>query len=413
MTSVANRARQEFTNSDRTMGDTQMKRTALLGTGLVTLALAMTGAAAPALANQHTEHGTHLRTIASLNGPRGIDVINRRTTLVTEGDGTFSLVRQRAGKPARVIKLGQLVSGEETPPAISMGRHGTIYLLTGGSPPPDARTAPSFRTGHTSAARQSVTAAPGATLFKWRPGWAAPKPIADLAAYAAAHPDPYDQENFPQDSNPFGVTALRDGTVLVSDAAANSLLRVWPHRAMKHRIKTVARLKPRLVSTPAGIPGGPPAGTPILAEAVATSVTVGRDGFWYVGELRGFPATPGTSEIWRIPAGTTNAVCKPNKPHKGVCKRYADGLTSIVDLGAGDRGIYAIELSKMSWLMMDPGTPASTIGALMLVKPKGHKHRIHEMVPNQLVMPGGVDVGRRIQVVGPIFGPGALMKVVK
>lgn len=382
-----------------------MKRTEILGTGVVSIALAMTGAAAPALANRHTEHGTHLRTIAALDGPRGIDVIDRRTTLVTETDGTFSLVRQRAGKPARVIKLGQLAT--DFPPAISMGRHGTIYLLTGGAPPPDARTAPSLR-----ASRQVATPARAATLFKWRPGWSAPRPVADLAAHAAAHPDPYDLENFPQDSNPFGVTALRDGTVLVSDAAANSLLRVWPHRPMKHRVKTVARLKPRLVTTPPGLPFGPPAGTRVMAEAVATSVTVGRDGFWYVGELRGVPATPGTSEIWRIRPGTTNAVCKPNKPRKGACKRYADGLTSIVDLGAGARGIYAIELSKMSWLAMEGGAPGSDIGALMLVKPRGHAHRIHEMVPGQLHMPGGVDVGRRIEVVGPIFGPGALMKVV-
>ena len=381
-----------------------MKRTVLFGTGVVTLALAMTGAGAPALANQHTEHGTHLRTITTLDGPRGIDVIGRRTTLVTESDGTFSLVRQRPGLPARVIKLGQLAT--DFPPAISMGRHGTVYLLTGASgPPPESRTAPSFRS-----ARPSATTAPASTLFKWRPGWSAPKPIADLAARAAAHPDPYDLENFAADSNPFGLTALRDGTVLVADAAANALLRVWPKQ---HKIRTVARLKPRMVRVPAGIPDGPPAGTLMPAEAVATSVTVGRDGFWYVGELRGFPATPGTSEIWRIRPGTTNAVCKPNRPHRGACKRYADGLTSIVDLGAGARGIYAVELSKMSWLAMEGMVPGSDIGALILVKPRGHKHRIHEMVPNQLHMPGGVDVGRRIQVVGPIFGPGALMKVVR
>jgi hypothetical protein len=388
-----------------------MKRTALLGTGLVTLALAMTGAGAPALANQHTEHGTHLRTITALNAPRGIDVITRRTTLVTEGDGTFSLVRQRPGMPARVIKLGQLAT--DFAPAISKGRRGTIYLLTGASgPPPEARTSPALRS-----ARQAATPAPAATLFKWRPGWAAPRPVADLAAYAAAHPDPYDQENFPQDSNPFGVAALRDGTVLVADAAANAVRRVWPDG----RIRTVARLKPRTVRVPAGLPdvppdeGGPlpPAGTPILAEAVATSVTVGRDGFWYIGELRGFPGTAGTAEIWRVRPGTTNAVCKPKKPRRGACKRYADGLTSIVDLGAGARGIYAIELSKKSWFQMELGVPGSDIGALMLVKPRGHKHRIHEMVPNQLHMPSGVDVGRRIEVVGPIFGPGALMKVVR
>ena len=58
----------------------------------------------------------------------------------------------------------------------------------------------------------------------------------------------------------------------------------------------------------------PPAGTPIPSEAVATSVTVGSDGYWYVGELRGFPATPGTSQIWKIKPGTVGATCDPENP---------------------------------------------------------------------------------------------------
>ena len=66
-------------------------------------------------------------------------------------------------------------------------------------------------------------------------------------------------------------------------------------------------------------------------------MTVGPDGYWYVGELRGFPATPGTSQIWRIKPGTIDAVCDPEKPWRGRCTRYADGLTSIVDLGAGTK----------------------------------------------------------------------------
>jgi hypothetical protein len=385
-----------------------MRRTALFGTAALALGLAASGA--PALGQTtHDEHGTTLKVIAPLDGPRGIDALGDGMTLVTETDGTFSLVKQRPHKPARVVKLGQLAT--DFPPAISKGRHGTIFLLTGGELPPGAaRTTPSLRTG-----REAATPAPAATLFKWRPGWKKPHVLADIAAYQKKDPDPYDLESFPQDSNPFGLVALKDGTVLVSDAAGNDLLRVWPGG----RIRTVARLKPRLVQVPAGLPdvppaeGGPlpPAGTPVMSEAVATSVTVGNDGFWYVGELRGFPATPGTSEIWRIKPGTRNAVCKPTKPRKGACKRYADGLTSIVDLGAGRRGIYAVELSKMSWFQMELGLPGSQVGGLFLVKPRSHEHRIHEMVPNQLIQPGGVDVGHRMQVVGPIFGPGALMKI--
>src|SRR4029450_4112878 len=102
---------------------------------------------------------------------------------------------------------------------------------------------------------------------------------------------------------------LPDGSVLVSDAAANDLLRVYPHG----RIITVARLKPRGVAVPHELRhvGFPPAGTLLPSEAVATSVTVGADGYYYVGELRGFPATPGTSHVWRVAPGGGHAGCAP------------------------------------------------------------------------------------------------------
>jgi hypothetical protein len=195
--------------------------------------------------------------------------------------------------------------------------------------------------------------------------------------------------------------------VLVSDAAGNDLLRVWKNG----RIKTVARLMPRTVEVPEELPdeGFPPAGTPIVSEAVATSVTVGRDGYWYVGELRGFPATPGTSQIWRIKPGSVGATCNPDRPHRGACQRFADGLTSVVDLAASRKGVYAVSLSKMSWLQMELEVPGSEIGGLFKVRSHG---RLRELVEDQLIMPGGVDAGRRgVYVTSPVFGPGTLQRV--
>jgi hypothetical protein len=393
-----------------------VKRRITISVAVGAVIAASLAGAAPAVAG-HSGHGGQggnnhgqgtLKTVLEgLNGPRGVDALGNGRTLVTETDGTFSLVLEphrrwghwrgaRHGTAARKIVLGQVPTNFA--PAIAAGRHGTIWLLTGGASPDEP------------------AATNGATLFKWKPGWAAPVAFADIAAYQATDPDPYDLENLPADSNPFGLAALRDGSVLVSDAAGNDLL----HVSKTGTIQTVARLKPREVQTPEGLPG---AGTPAQAEAVATSVTVGSDGAWYIGELRGYPATPGTSEIWRVRPGTTDAVCDPAAPW-GACRRYADGLTSIVDLGAGPKGIYAVTLSKQSWLAVESPTPppGSEIGGLFLVR-GGHSHHharhghgggqasITELVPDQLTLPGGVDVAEKPYVVGPVFGPGALVKI--
>jgi hypothetical protein len=385
------------------------KTTARIGVGVTTLGLALAGA--PALAGGgHHGHGHDddtLTTVTALDGPRGIDALGRGVTLVTETGGDFSLVIEKRHQPAEVIPLGNLPT--DFPPAIAKGPHGSIYLLTGAAAPPEEEA---MRKAQGEPAEPMPAA--GATLFKWRPGWDSPLPVADIAAYQAVDTDPYDLEGVPEDSNPFGLAALRDGSVLVADAAGNDLLRVWPKSG---DIETVARLMPRLVEVPEGLPGpppdpnAPPPPTEVEAEAVATSVTVGKDGYWYVGELRGFPATPGTSQVWRIKPGSVDAVCDPENPYSGDCKRYADGLTSITDLAAGHRGIYALELSKLSWLQFEMQAPDSEIGGLFLIKRHHHHTHNHELVPDQLITPGGVDVSDRIYIVGPLFGPGALMKI--
>jgi len=354
-------------------------------------ALALAGAglvAAPAEAGGG--HGSLTPVITGLDSPRGVD-LQAGKIIYSVGDGSVyeSLLN---GKQTR--KLGQVPGGFA--PAIDTNKWGVTYALTGAGGEPGSPPTPG-----------------SATLFKLRPGQD-PLAVADIGAYQATDPDPDNTNGPPEESNPFGVAALNDGTVLVSDAAGNDLLRVWPNGT----IKTVARLKPRVVEVPAGLPPTdpegnplPPAGTPIPSEAVATSVTVGSDGYWYVGELRGFPATPGTSQIWRIKPGSVDAVCDPEAPNTGNCKRFADGYTSIVDLAGGPKGTLAVvELAKISWLGWELGGGAPAEGALFLQSPSGNRT---ELAAGKLILPAGTAVSHAgdVYVSSPIFGPGAIYKV--
>jgi hypothetical protein len=440
------------------------------------VALALSASASPAFStegsNDHRRghHDEDPREVADrLSGPRGVVALDDDRTLVTEDDGTFSLVVQRHHRSARVIELGRVRT--RFAPAIDVSDRGRVYRLTTGEDVGGERNA--------------------ATLFEWRPGWDDPREVADIGRYQALDEDPYDLERKPRESNPYGLAALDDGSVLVADDAGNDLLRV----ERDGDIETVARLKPRRVQVPHGLgtrdPEGnrlPRAGSWVKSEAVPTSVVVGDDGFWYVGELRGWPATPETSQVWRIEPDTEDEVCDPREPDEGDCRRYADGLTSIVDLAAGeDDTLYALSLSKKSWLRFEMRDRGASVGGLFAIEREGdrwrhdddwsdwdgdRRHRggdgwddwngegrhhgeedcdedwwddwqdgrddwgddrddwsddrrhegcdddvdvtIRELVEDELILPGGVDVDDDrgdIFVVAPMFGRGALLEI--
>jgi hypothetical protein len=340
---------------------------------LVIAALLAAGSMHPAAINNVVP------VLTGLNGPRGVAPGPAGRLIFGEGDGSISELIAR-GHNAGTTRLIGAVPATFIAPAVAT-RGGQIFALT-------AQGAPGSGSN---------------TLYRVNNGTV--RALADIGAYQITDPDPYNVTLQPEESNPFGVAPLPDGSVLVSDAAANDLLRVYPNGS----IETVARLKPRLVPSP-GFPGLPPAGVMILSEAVATSVTVGADGYYYVGELRGFPATPGKSEIWRIAPNSLNAVCDPLIPNSGPCQRYKDGFTSIVDLEAGEDGsLYVVELSKQSWLAMQIGLPGSQVGGVFRISPGGG---VSELAPNQLIMPAGIAVADdAVYVSSPVFGPAALLRV--
>ena len=180
--------------------------------------------------------------------------------------------------------------------------------------------------------------------------------IADLLAFeTAVNPAGGDI-----DSNPFDVALLTGGKVLVADAGGNDLLII----DAKGNVDWVAILPDQLAPTdniknlagcPTPVPGfewvcGLPDAMP--AQAVATSIAIGPDGAYYVGELKGFPAPTGMSRVWRVEPGTLHADCSTSP----ACTVVADGFTSIIDLAFSPGGtLYVVEFDEASWAAVEFG----------------------------------------------------------
>jgi len=214
--------------------------------------------------------------------------------------------------------------------------------------------------------------------------------IADLGAYEAK----FNPDGDEIDSNPFDIASLGNKAALVADAAGNDLLVVQKGG----KISVVATFPDQLVSTsnlkslagcPEPLPGFefacdlPDA---IPGDTVPTSVAVGPDGAYYVGELLGFPAPTGESKVWRIEPGTRNADCSVSS----ACSVVVDGLTSIVDLAFGPDGtLYVVEIDEATWLAVELGlpTPGGTVNACDVAT--GHC----EVVAGGLPLPSAVAVG--------------------
>lgn len=228
--------------------------------------------------------------------------------------------------------------------------------------------------------------------------------IADIHAYDAAHPEP--TANPPSDSNPYALAALGNGALLVADAAANNLKYV----TASGEIYVVARFPNKDV--PAPFPGLP---DPFPAQPVPTSIAVGPDGWWYVGELTGFPFTVGVSRVWKILPGSRDATCDPAAGPGAPCQLVANGFTAIVGLAFGaDGSMYVSEMAKYGLFGVLVASGGDPTGALIKVAPNGTRS---EIAAGQLILPGGVAVandGAVFVVNGSVFpNEGELLRIVE
>jgi hypothetical protein len=195
----------------------------------------------------------------------------------------------------------------------------------------------------------------------------AARPVVDISGYEGAH----NPAGGPIDSNPFGLRC--DGSSeVVTDAGGNSLFKVTKGR----------------LSLLGVFPSRPPRST----DSVPTSVAVGPDHAYYVGELSGKPFDVDAANIYRVVPGSTPKV-------------YLSGFTAIIDLAfARDGSLYVLEHAS------GPGLSGS--GALIKVSRKG----VRTTISDALTYPTALAISRTgtIYVVnnGTDSGAGEILRLV-
>jgi glucose/arabinose dehydrogenase len=180
----------------------------------------------------------------------------------------------------------------------------------------------------------------------------------------------------PLDSNPWN-TVADNGALVVTDAGGNSLLRIAPNGT----ISTIATFPGR------DIGGGFP------SDAVPTGLAVGADGNYYVGQLTGFPFTPGAAQIYRVePDGDTTT--------------FASGFTQISALEFGtDGSLYVLEYDANG--LQVPGDA----GALIRIAPDGSRTTIYDDLQNATGLAIGPDGALYVSNFGSQAGAGEVVRI--
>ncbi len=201
--------------------------------------------------------------------------------------------------------------------------------------------------------------------------------IADIGAYElSANPD----SGVP-DTNPYGLLVTPAGGFAVADAGGNDILGVTAGGA---------------VSTLSVLPPNP---TPPMFQAVPTSLALGPDGAYYIGQLTGVPFVPGAANVYRL------------DPTTGIRAIAYSGFTNIIDLTFGaDGNLYVLQISRDG--LASPTGPVP--GALIKVDPvTGTRTTIASQGLN---FPGGVAVGPDgalyVTNFGTTAGAGQVLRIV-
>lgn len=168
-----------------------------------------------------------------------------------------------------------------------------------------------------------------------------------------------------RESNPFGLAVGPHGKFWVTDAAANTLLKVDPASGALE----VAAVFDGLASPIPGLNRGGARET----DAVPTAVAFDDQGNAYVSLLPGFPMLPDSAKVVRVTP-------------EGEIQDFAEHLTTLVDLRRGPDGeLYAVSFGKFT----EQG-PVPNSGAVVRVR----EGRGSEEAVTGLSFPASVDFQR-------------------
>jgi hypothetical protein len=258
------------------------------------------------------------------------------------------------------------------------------------------------------------------------------EPFADIAAFEGAN----NPEPTMVDSNPYSVT-ISDTGFVVADAGGNDLLAVdesgavsliaaFPPFEAMFSAELLAAMGPPPEeenalpvdgpeATESAVPAegeemaegeaeAPAEGemVPLPVEWVPTSVVVGPDGAYYVGQLTGGPFPVGGASVLRV------------DPATGETSTYATGFTNIIDIAFGPDGTLYVAEIVHEGLMGVFAAGAAPIGALLSVPPGGGEPTIlindeTFMAPGGLAVDGEGNILASLNTLTP--GAGSVVKI--